>query len=229
MQTFTSRVVFIALIPLCFAFGIDIFTAMLRMTDTYIALTAGVLTTLTAICCWYVIELIARFNPANKPSEVLMANNDPAPPGETKLKDKIEQLLTESRVIIPGAQALLGFQLTAMFTQAFDSIPTSSKTVHALSMSMTALSTILLMTPAAYHRIVENGEDTERFYRFARKVVLWSMLPLAISVAGNFYVVLQKVTQNRALAITTATTALLTCLLAWFGFTYWQRCKVQKE
>ena len=28
--------------------------------------------------------------------------------------DKIDQLLTESRVIIPGAQALLGFQMVAI-------------------------------------------------------------------------------------------------------------------
>ena len=229
MQTFTNRVVFIALIPLCFAFGLDIFTAMLRMTDTSVALTAGVLTTLTAVLCWYVIEFIARFRQTDNPSELTMATKDPTPSGETPLMDKIEQLLTESRVIIPGAQALLGFQLTAMFTQAFESIPSSSKTVHALSMGMTALSTILLMTPAAYHRIVENGEDTERFYRFARKVILWSMLPLANSVAGNFYVVLQKVTQNRTFAIAAAATAWLTCLTAWFGFTYWQRSRMLKN
>jgi len=29
----------------------------------------------------------------------------------TKLKDKIKLVLTEARVVLPGAQALLGFQL----------------------------------------------------------------------------------------------------------------------
>lgn len=38
----------------------------------------------------------------------------------TPLHAKIEQSLTEARVILPGAQALLGFQLIVMMTRAFD-------------------------------------------------------------------------------------------------------------
>jgi len=37
----------------------------------------------------------------------------------TPLETQVDQLLTEARVIIPGVQALLGFQLTVTFTQAF--------------------------------------------------------------------------------------------------------------
>jgi hypothetical protein len=39
---------------------------------------------------------------------------------KTSLKSKIEQMLTEARVIIPGGQALLGFQLIATLTKAFN-------------------------------------------------------------------------------------------------------------
>src|SRR6266516_6668639 len=37
--------------------------------------------------------------------------------GRTPLSTKVEQMLTEARVIIPGCQALLGFQLVPMMTQ----------------------------------------------------------------------------------------------------------------
>ena len=42
---------------------------------------------------------------------------------QTPLKTKIEQMLTEARVVIPGAQALLGFQLIAVLTKAFADLP----------------------------------------------------------------------------------------------------------
>jgi hypothetical protein len=39
----------------------------------------------------------------------------------------VEQLLTEARVIIPGGQALFGFQFIAMLTKGFDQLPASSQ------------------------------------------------------------------------------------------------------
>src|SRR4029453_4465583 len=49
---------------------------------------------------------------------------------ETPLATKIDQLLTEARVIIPGGQALLGFQLIATLTTAFTELPDTAKYVH---------------------------------------------------------------------------------------------------
>jgi hypothetical protein len=51
--------------------------------------------------------------------------------GATPLSTKIEQMLTEARVIIPGCQALLGFQLVAMLTRTFDDLPLDAKIMHA--------------------------------------------------------------------------------------------------
>ena len=74
-------------------------------------------------------------------------------PTDVSLKSKIEQMLTEARVIIPGAQALLGFQLIAVLTKAFNELPSAFKYVHCVALSAVTLSVILLMTPAALHRI----------------------------------------------------------------------------
>ena len=46
---------------------------------------------------------------------------------DTPLKNKIEQLLTEARVIIPGGQALLGFQFIVVFTKSSPSFPRRRK------------------------------------------------------------------------------------------------------
>lgn len=81
---------------------------------------------------------------------------------QTPICTKVEHVLTEARVVLPGATALLGFQFATMLLEAFDKLPASSKYVHMLSLWLMGLSVILLMTPAAYHRIVERGEDSER-------------------------------------------------------------------
>ena len=94
----------------------------------------------------------------------------PKPVG-TPLKDKINDVLTEARVILPGSQAVLGFQFIVMLGPGFDKLPRASQWVHLASLSLMALSTILLMTPAAYHRIVEGGESTQRFLRFASRAL----------------------------------------------------------
>ena len=79
----------------------------------------------------------------------------------TPLKTKVEQLLTEARVIIPGGQALFGFQFIAMLTTGFDKLPPSSQLVHTAALCFfTALNVIVLMAPAALHRLSFGGEDS---------------------------------------------------------------------
>ena len=45
----------------------------------------------------------------------------------TPLSTKVDQLLTEARIIIPGAQALLGFQFAVTLTRAFEQLPVFAK------------------------------------------------------------------------------------------------------
>ncbi len=42
---------------------------------------------------------------------------------ETDLTTRVKQVLIECRVVLPGAQALLGFQLIIMWMTAFYKIP----------------------------------------------------------------------------------------------------------
>ena len=65
----------------------------------------------------------------------------------TPLTTKIDQMLTEARVILPGAQALLGFQLTVTLTNAFGQFD-SLKLFHVASLCCVAVAIILLMTRA---------------------------------------------------------------------------------
>ena len=136
-------------------------------------------------------------------------------------------MLTEARVILPGAQALLGFQFIAMLAESFAKLPQSSKLLHIGSLSAVALATILLMTPTAYHRIVENGEATEPFYRVASRLVIGSLVPLAVGLCGDFFVVLLKASESKPLAIGASLGMLALFLGGWFGLPFFQRQRRQ--
>src|SRR3954451_9986614 len=83
--------------------------------------------------------------------------------GPTPLETQVDQLLTEARVIIPGVQALLGFQLTVTFTQAFAALEPAAKIAHAAALCCMGLAIILLMAPASVHRIAFSGQDDPAF------------------------------------------------------------------
>jgi hypothetical protein len=69
--------------------------------------------------------------------------------------------------MLPGVQALLGFDLLVTFKRAFDSLTATSKGVHVAGLLCAVLTMILLMAPAAFHRITFGGEDSEAMHRIA--------------------------------------------------------------
>jgi len=143
--------------------------------------------------------------------------------GPTPLSTKIEQMLTEARVIIPGCQALLGFQLVAMLTHAFDELPSDAKIMHAAGLCCVTIAMILLMTPAALHRESFGGEDSELFHRLGSGFVIAGPLPLALGIAADVYVVFLKITHSIAITITAGLALLLAMLLLWYLYPMWLR------
>jgi hypothetical protein len=110
----------------------------------------------------------------------------------------------EARVILPGAQALFGFQLAIVLTQSFEQLPTASKVA---SLILVALAVMLLMATAPYHRIVYAGEDTEDMYRVGSMLVNGETLPLALGLAGDVFVVIAKIAGSYAIRITAGSAA----------------------
>ena len=137
---------------------------------------------------------------------------------KTPLAERIKFVLTEARVVLPGAQALLGFQFAATLTEAFDKLAPPSRTVHLISLILVALAIIFLMSPAAYHRIVEGGEDSEGLHKFASAMVLSAMAVLAAGVCGDLFVVALKVFGNANSAATMSALTLLSFYAFWFGY-----------
>jgi hypothetical protein len=141
-----------SLFPLTLGLGASGYVIIARLAGPEAGFAFGAALTATALCLLYGIGLALRKSPKALPPE-----------GNTPLNTKIEQMLTEARVIIPGGQALLGFQFVATLTKSFDALPLGIKWLHVSSLAAVSLSVLLLMTPAALHRLAFHGEDDPRF------------------------------------------------------------------
>ncbi|WP_281245888.1 DUF6328 family protein [Nitrosovibrio tenuis] len=83
---------------------------------------------------------------------------------ELPLSKAAELLLEECRMVLPGIQALFGFQLIAVFNDGFSQMLTSSEqNLHLFALSLTAIAIAFVMTPAAFHRQTGTKKVTEQF------------------------------------------------------------------
>jgi uncharacterized protein DUF6328 len=213
LHRFTMQVMELALAPFAAAIGLALFLVGQRMYGNGFGIGAGVAAALVAAGSWYGIAIV-------KPGRSGGGEPDMA---KTELSDKIKHVLTEARVVLPGAQALLGFELLGVFMETFEQLPAASKVMHFIGLALTALATIILMMPAAYHRIVEQGEETEKFHRFASMAILSAMLVLGLGVSCDFYVVTRKVSGSAGGAAVAAAVLMGVFLGLWYGYTLWRR------
>lgn len=210
---FATRATEFALVPFAIVLGTDLYLASGTVLKQAVAIGIGLAGVLLALFFWFGIEMIAP--------RITQTGADET--GPTPLEIKIDHVLTETRVVLPGVQAILGFQYIAFFSESFQRLPVLLQRLHLAALLLICCSVVLLMTPAAFHRIVEKGEDTERFHRFATGLILGAMVPLALASALEFYVVAEKILVDRTLALAAAATLLVYFYALWFGFTSYVR------
>ena len=95
-------------------------------------------------------------------------------------------------------------------------LPQTSQLVHGIAIGCIALTLILLIAPAAFHRITFGGEESERFYRLGSALVTVALLPLALGLACDIFVMLAKIGQNTAVGIAAGAVAILILLGFWY-------------
>ena len=231
MHRFTTRIMDVALLPFALGLGIDIFVATDKIVGTATGIFAGLFSCLFALFFWYGLEAMRR-NERKPAIEEKMAMDSQKKASEsegTKLKDKIKHVLTEARVVLPGAQALLGFQFATILMEGFEKLPQSSKYIHLCSLALVGVSIVFLMAPAAYHRIVERGQDSEHFHRFSGHMLISAMVPLALGISGDFFVVARKVTESTLFAVASAAAIILFFYGLWFGVTLYSRARRERR
>ena len=203
-----------ALLPLSLTLALDMFVASAWAAGQATGIAVGAAFFLLAVFLWYVLGfLMRRKKPAMGRDKTI----------RTPLDVQVDQLLTEARLIIPGAQALLGFQLVVTLTRAFAELPLGVKVVHVVALCCVGLAVILLMAPASIHRLAFGGEDDPEFVEIASVFVVLAPLPLAIGIALDTYVAAGRALQSGSVAAGMALAAIILLLATWYAYPLVQR------
>jgi hypothetical protein len=210
MEACARVVLAVALLPFAVGLGLDVLVSALPAAGARAAGAAAAATTALALLGWYGVEAVARRRGAAREGSSMERES-----GEEQLDRKIRHVLTEARTVLPGAQAMLGFQLAATLAGGFRELPEPAKHVHLAAILLGATTIVLLVAPAAWHRIVERGELTERFHRVASALVVAACVPLAGALAVDLGVVAWKILESTAASVAAGAIAFAAFLAAW--------------
>jgi hypothetical protein len=217
LKHLTARAIDVVLPLLAGSLGLDIALISVRIIGNAAAIALGVLVVLLALGFWVGMGIAHRRGDGVRTNKRV----------KSSIEEKIQTLLTESRVILPGVQALLGFQLAAMLTDKFEKLPEHLRQLHLGALFLIAVAVILLIAPAAYHRLAADGEPREDVDSFGAKVVLGALVPLALGLCGDLYIVVAMQSGSNRWALLLALATLAGFLLLWGAFPvaarYWRR------
>src|SRR3989442_9118053 len=101
-----------------------------------------------------------------------------------ELKDRIENVLNETRILLLGGQVLLGFTYRVYFEPGFDRLPREAQIVQTLGLVVLTAGLGWLISPASFHQIAERGEETLRVHDFTNRILTGDCFPLRLELAS---------------------------------------------
>jgi Family of unknown function (DUF6328) len=104
--------------------------------------------------------------------------------GTERLDRQLNELIQEVRLALPGAQVLFAFLLTVPFTTRFETTTAFQRDVFFATLVGAALTTALLLTPTALHRLRFGLGDKRRIVKTANRVTLAALAVLAVTMSG---------------------------------------------
>ena len=135
---------------------------------------------------------------------------------ELSLNDAATHVLEECRTVMPGMQALFGFQLIAVFSATFEEqLSPGERFLHLAAIVLVTIAIALVMAPAALHRQTEPFAVSRRFITISSRLLMASMAPLVIGICLDVYVIARIIAGSRAVAGVVATFLLGVFVVFW--------------
>lgn len=133
------------------------------------------------------------------------------------LQDAVAFALREARMILPGIQALFGFQLIAAFNDRFHEVlGQEGEVLHLAALILVALSCALAMTPAAYHQ--RCTRISRKLLKVTERFVAAAMIPLMLAISIDIGLVAFAVTSHLASSVTLGVGSALVFSLLWLVY-----------
>ncbi len=135
---------------------------------------------------------------------------------ELSLNDATSHVLEECRTVVPGMQALFGFQLIAVFTASFkDQLSSIERVLHLTAILLVTIAIILVMAPAALHRQTGPTAVSRQFIAISSRLLMASMAPLAAGICLDVYIV------GRVILDSSVGAAIIAALLLGVFIVFW--------
>jgi hypothetical protein len=145
------------------------------------------------------------------------------------LEEEATHATDEARMILPGVQAILGFQLIAVFNQRFQDLPQDRQILHLVAFFLLVAAMGMIMAPAAYHRQAERGCITRRFVDLASFLLTVSLVPLAAGIAIDAYLLVWLVIGKDLPSVCIAASLLAFLAGLWFALPKLLKWRVQTK
>ena len=145
------------------------------------------------------------------------------------LSAQADHVIEEARMILPGVQALFGFQLMAVFNQPFETLSEVQQDIHLAALFAVAIAIALIMTPAIYHRQAEPEGVSHAFIRVASRCLTATAVPLLVGIGLEFYLVATLVEPRYHVNIVLTAVLLAVFVGLWFVFPRWARTRARRR
>src|SRR5579863_6120733 len=137
--------------------------------------------------------------------ELQPAHQDPRRETLPQRDDRnFNELIQELRVVGLGVQVLFGFLLSLPFTVRFGALNGGQRDLYVASITLSALATVLLLGPVAYHRLVFREGLKESLVRFANAMAICGLAAVAGAVLTAVFLVIGYVAGTLPGALITA-------------------------
>jgi hypothetical protein len=135
-------------------------------------------------------------------------------------------LLEECRMVLPGIQALFGFQLIAVFNEGFEKkLSGGEQLLHFAAIILVVLAVALVMAPAAILRLTQQRVVSERFIWLSSQLLFAGMLPLAVALSLDIYLIGRVILGSGGLSAAIAAIVLAVVLVFWIALPWSEQGK----
>ncbi len=126
-----------------------------------------------------------------------------------------DELLQEIRVTQTGVQILTGFLLTVPFSQRFESLDDTQRTIYLVVLSGAVITTGLVLAPVAFHRILFRHRARSWLVMAADRCARAGLVMVAATVSGVLYLAFDIVAGSLAAVIAFVAALLFFAILWW--------------
>jgi hypothetical protein len=127
------------------------------------------------------------------------------------------ELLNELRIALPGVQVMFAFLLAVPFAQGWRRVTPFQRDVFFVAFVATALSSILLIAPGAFHRVGFRVEDKGRIVAVGNTLAIAGLAVLAVAIDAVVLLVADYIF-DLTTAIITAVVFGVAFVTVWFAW-----------